>query len=97
MIYTRIFLSAQNTYPDFIILKRIIDIDIDNSSAIFSSGICRETRMAEDFSVLKDLQSHLRTAQVPIDQLSTLAQQGDDKVYVYKAGLSHLITALLTT
>lgn len=39
--------------------------------------------MAEDYNVLKDLQSHLRTAQVPIDQLSTLAQQGDDKVHLY--------------
>ncbi|KAK3108544.1 hypothetical protein FSP39_010240 [Pinctada imbricata] len=36
--------------------------------------------MAEDFSVLRDLQSHLRNAQVPIEQLSTLAKQGDDKL-----------------
>ncbi|XP_052095446.1 uncharacterized protein LOC127730883 [Mytilus californianus] len=36
--------------------------------------------MAEDYNVLKDLQSHLRTAQVPIEQMSTLAQQGDDKL-----------------
>ncbi|XP_078321625.1 uncharacterized protein LOC111111657 isoform X1 [Crassostrea virginica] len=34
--------------------------------------------MSEDFTVLRDLQSHLRTAQVPFEQLSTLAQQGDD-------------------
>ncbi|XP_061185710.1 poly [ADP-ribose] polymerase tankyrase-2-like isoform X1 [Saccostrea echinata] len=34
--------------------------------------------MSEDFTVLRDLQTHLRTAQVPFEQLSTLAQQGDD-------------------
>lgn len=34
----------------------------------------------DDFSVLRDLQAHLRTAQVPFEKLSTLAQQGDDKV-----------------
>nr|XP_022305611.1 uncharacterized protein LOC111112423 [Crassostrea virginica] len=34
--------------------------------------------MSEDFTVLRDLQLHLRTAQVPFEQLSTLAQQGDD-------------------
>ncbi|KAL3832301.1 hypothetical protein ACJMK2_023955 [Sinanodonta woodiana] len=40
--------------------------------------------MAEDgeteYSILKDLQSHLRTANVPLENLSTLAQQGDDRL-----------------
>jgi hypothetical protein len=53
--------------------------------------------MAEDYNVLKDLQSHLRTAKVPIDQLSTLAQQGDDKVYVNRAVYPFPINDIIIT
>ena len=34
----------------------------------------------QNFSVLQDLQVHLRTAKVPLDKLSTLAQEGDERV-----------------
>lgn len=39
--------------------------------------------MAEDgqnFGILQDLQVHLRTAKVPLENLSTLVQEGDEKV-----------------
>ena len=39
--------------------------------------------MADDgreFSILQDLQVHLQTARVPLENLSTLAQDGDEKV-----------------
>ena len=43
--------------------------------------------MADDgqgFSILKDLQLHLRTARIPLDNLSTLAKEGDERVIVCK-------------
>jgi len=39
--------------------------------------------MAEEgqhFGILQDLQVHLRTARVPLDNLSTLVQEGDERV-----------------
>jgi hypothetical protein len=39
--------------------------------------------MAEDgqnFGILQDLQVHLRTAKIPVENLSTLAQEGDEQV-----------------
>lgn len=54
---------------------RETQIDRDNSERDW-----QHVKMSEDFTVLRDLQSHLRTAQVPFEQLSTLAQQGDDMV-----------------
>ncbi|VDI36342.1 Hypothetical predicted protein [Mytilus galloprovincialis] len=52
--------------------------------------------MAEDFNVLKDLQSHLRTAQVPLEQMSTLTQQGDDKHWVLNSKDFKLVEDFLT-
>ena len=44
--------------------------------------------MADDadgsgFSILKDLQLHLRTAHFPVENLSTLAREGDERVKYY--------------
>ena len=39
--------------------------------------------MADDgsgFNILNDLQLHLRTAKIPIENLSTLAREGDERV-----------------
>ncbi|XP_067649913.1 receptor-interacting serine/threonine-protein kinase 4-like [Haliotis asinina] len=36
--------------------------------------------MADDYGVLRDLKSHLKSANIPLENLSTLAQQGDDKL-----------------
>lgn len=41
--------------------------------------------MADDgqnFGILQDLQVHLRTAKIPLDNLSTLAQEGDEQVNI---------------
>ena len=41
--------------------------------------------MADDgsgFSILKDLQLHLRTANFPVENLSTLAREGDERVII---------------
>ena len=34
----------------------------------------------EGFSILQDLQIHLRSANIPLENLSTLAREGDEKV-----------------
>ena len=41
--------------------------------------------MADDgqgFSILLDLQTHLRSANVPLENLSTLAKEGDERVKI---------------
>ncbi|XP_069111124.1 osteoclast-stimulating factor 1-like isoform X1 [Argopecten irradians] len=50
----------------------------------------------EEFNVLRDLQSHLRTAQVPFEQLSTLAKQGDDKHWALDKHDFKLVERFLT-
>ncbi|XP_021369769.1 ankyrin repeat domain-containing protein 54-like isoform X1 [Mizuhopecten yessoensis] len=50
----------------------------------------------EEFNVLRDLQTHLRTAQVPFEQLSTLAKQGDDKHWALDKQDFQLVERFLT-
>lgn len=41
--------------------------------------------MADDgqkYGILQDLQVHLQTAKIPVEKLSTLAQEGDEQVRI---------------
>jgi len=36
----------------------------------------------QNYGILQDLQVHLRTAKVPLENLSTLVQEGDEEVMI---------------
>ncbi|XP_071108756.1 unconventional myosin-XVI-like isoform X1 [Haliotis cracherodii] len=52
--------------------------------------------MADDYSVLRDLKSHLRSANIPLENLSTIAQQGDDKLFTPGEATIKLVQQFLT-